>query len=435
MIFRPYFPSLKPTRPREALLLSRVVDRMNRRHAVSLVVIPESPFQGENVMCITSPHRRVAFTLIELLVVIAIIAILIALLVPAVQKVREAASRLQCANNLKQIGLALHGYHDSSKFFPTTQRADGTGTSPRQRWFTKILPNLEQAPLFNTYNPNYNWDDISQSPTNLSATSVALSVATCPSTPSSARFDGNPGLVVGSYTPGGPAGAANNSLTNWQPIVAVTDYAGFYGVSKSFLTGNPGVTAANPAGMIGDPTILSSAVIAGGGLIAPVNGAINIQNVTDGTSNTIYLTESAGRPWLYRASSLVASSTAQIQAGGAINGGGWCRPASDIWLIGSDTTGTTVGGPSIINVNNGFAAGTYPSTIGDLTNVFNPAVAGAASATLNTLGTGAVYSFHSGGVNTLFVDGTVRFVNSSITPATFAALVTRANNEANSNSP
>src|SRR5437763_15746428 len=98
-------------------------------------------------------RRRTAFTLIELLVVIAIIAILIALLVPAVQKVREAAARTQCINNLKQIGLALHGYHDANKVLPpggTDDRSPWGQGSPNwgSGWMAFILPYIDQGPLY-----------------------------------------------------------------------------------------------------------------------------------------------------------------------------------------------------------------------------------------------------------------------------------------------
>lgn len=102
---------------------------------------------------ISANRRRSAFTLIELLVVIAIISILIGLLMPAVQGAREAARRIQCSNNLKQIGLALHNYHDTHNAFPpgyiSNVDASGTETGPGWGWPGLILPQMEQAPLFN----------------------------------------------------------------------------------------------------------------------------------------------------------------------------------------------------------------------------------------------------------------------------------------------
>ncbi|QDT55140.1 putative major pilin subunit [Caulifigura coniformis] len=105
-----------------------------------------------------SRQRRVAFTLIELLVVIAIIAILIALLLPAVQQAREAARRTQCKNNLKQIGLAMHNYHDVFSVFPpgivNIRGCVATNASHLWGGSTFLLPQLEQAPLYNQLNVN-----------------------------------------------------------------------------------------------------------------------------------------------------------------------------------------------------------------------------------------------------------------------------------------
>ena len=118
-------------------------------------MIPSLP----STRSIGSPSRRNAFTLIELLVVIAIIAVLIALLLPAVQSAREAARRSQCVNNMKQIGIALHNYHDTNGGFPPPNLYSGSckGMNPRGQvlyttGFTMILGQLEQMPMLNAYN-------------------------------------------------------------------------------------------------------------------------------------------------------------------------------------------------------------------------------------------------------------------------------------------
>ena len=125
-------------------------------------------------------RRSRGFTLIELLVVIAIIAVLIALLLPAVQQAREAARRSQCKNNLKQLGLALHNYHDTSSIFPISYQSNGgwnETTSKSVSWLYGILPYIDQAPLFNSADTKQVWSATINQP----LTKQVLPVFLCPS--------------------------------------------------------------------------------------------------------------------------------------------------------------------------------------------------------------------------------------------------------------
>src|SRR6187200_2836948 len=135
-----------------------------------------------------SRHRSHGFTLIELLVVIAIIAVLIGLLLPAVQKVREAAARTKCQNNLKQLGLAVHNYHDANSFLPpggidvVSVGAPKLGIPPTAQhiahgWAMLILPYIEQDAMYRQYNLRLDW----RHPANQPIVSSPIPIMQCPS--------------------------------------------------------------------------------------------------------------------------------------------------------------------------------------------------------------------------------------------------------------
>jgi prepilin-type N-terminal cleavage/methylation domain-containing protein len=141
-------------------------------------------------------NRRRGFTLVELLVVIVIIGVLIGLLLPAVQAAREAARRMACSNNLKQLGLALHHYHDTHGAFPPAFVNKGPyGTTPfsfTHGWSPFILPYIEQQPLYD----RYRWDFPLYHPENQPVITQHLKVFQCPSTPEQGRFSAGDGPFV-----------------------------------------------------------------------------------------------------------------------------------------------------------------------------------------------------------------------------------------------
>ncbi|WP_165229556.1 DUF1559 domain-containing protein [Aquisphaera insulae] len=198
----------------------------------------------------TTSFRRGGFTLIELLVVIAIIAVLIALLLPAVQSAREAARRAQCLNNLKQIGLSMHNYHDSNNCFPWCGLTilNPTATSTVQ-WspHTRFLPYIEQKNLFDSLNFSFIWSD----PQNSTVTATKVASFVCPSDP---RQD----VPTAGWAPTSYRGSQGNSLV--------------YGYNDS------------------DPTGVNKTMPAPNGLFFS-SMLVRIAMVTDGTSNTGAISE------------------------------------------------------------------------------------------------------------------------------------------------
>jgi prepilin-type N-terminal cleavage/methylation domain-containing protein len=366
-----------------ARFFQNIVKLTINSHLVRCTVASESfplrVFVERGLMrCPPQKKSRGGFTLIELLVVIAIIAILIALLLPAVQQAREAARRTQCRNNMKQLGLALHNYHDNFGRFPTQgyyAANVGTAASPvwaprNHTWLSMILPYMDQAPLYNQINFSLPvWAQTTGLPTaNQAIVATQLPALRCPS---------DAGI-------GEPPGTNRN--------IAVTTYAaaeGFHWWDES-TSGIGGVFTGAQHTKIGDIVDGTSNTIAVGEVcsVAYKNGPA----LTNGTGTPrVGLGEAVPR------SAFVASTFTGAVYQGA--NGAWKQPD------GSNITGWFLGGGPH------HYAPIYMYHSG-----------------LNTDWPGA-HSLHVGGAHFLMSDGAVKFLNENMSFAVWTAANTKSGNE------
>jgi prepilin-type N-terminal cleavage/methylation domain-containing protein len=309
------------------------------------------------------------FTLIELLVVIAIIAVLIALLLPAVQAAREAARRIQCTNNLKQLGLALHNYNDNNNTFPMSRTTSSAASWSAQ---ARLLPFVEQAQMFNSENFSFGWNDLS----NLTVYGSNVASFICPSDPQ--KFP----------VPAGWAG---------------TNYRANEGTSVAMWYGDS------------DPTGVNATITAPNGVFF-ANLAANLAAITDGTSNTAAFSEHLlgdyNQALSTETSDTYEPGTHPVTSDDAVQ---MCR-ATDITNLSMQGY-SNVGAPWAYGYHS-TTSYWHSSTPNTRSCMFPPS---RISTTAN--------SQHAGGVNVLASDGSVKFIKSTINIAAWRAFGTRNGGE------
>ncbi len=311
-------------------------------------------------------RRRHGFTLVELLVVIAIIGILIALLLPAVQSARESARRMQCANNLKQIALAITNYEVALGTYPPSRiifKPAGSSRTTVNGLLSLILPYIEQSNLADMYDYGKGFDHAD----NQVVVNMAIPVYQCPSVPGDRVMPIYNRFAKGAETPTGYTSQA----TDYMHPRVVMDFDG-----KSF-----------GSGALADETIST-------GQARPRKP----RDITDGLSNTILMLEVAGQPTNYILARPNSNPPAYF---------GWYGEWADtvgIFVVPYTADGTT---PSFIHPSCGGGTTARGSCIMNCNNNQSP------------------YSFHPGGINIAMCDGSVRFLAESLNAETFWGLCCR----------
>jgi prepilin-type N-terminal cleavage/methylation domain-containing protein/prepilin-type processing-associated H-X9-DG protein len=372
-------------------------------------------------MLLNSPpskwFRPRGFTLIELLVVIAIIAVLIALLLPAVQAAREAARRAQCVNNLKQIGIALHNYHNVNDAFPPGALALFQGgnvadtANPKNNWgpsaHARLLSFMEQMALYNSMNWSVGvFNDTAGTPLNRTVTVTVINSFLCPS-------DTSPGWnFTGATAPLGSYKAPGNS------------YFASVGSTLEFAAQQNGGPPNGPFPYYGTK-----------------GHAIGIRDITDGTSNTIAFGEwKIGSGNANKLSVQDVVFFGSLPSGTARNNGTlnmpnpvfvqsfqpWLAQCSQTWKAGGGRFAKTV------TLGESWTMGMFGYTQGNVLTGPNskyPNCNSNASGTIESVGVFGLSSNHPGGANALILDGSVRFLKDSISNQTIWALGSMAQGE------
>jgi prepilin-type N-terminal cleavage/methylation domain-containing protein/prepilin-type processing-associated H-X9-DG protein len=345
--------------------------------------------------------RRRGFTLIELLVVIAIIAVLIALLLPAVQAAREAARRSQCVNNLKQLGLAIQNYVDGNGVLPPTANGNapaGAGSTNDFSMKARFLPYMEQTALWNSFNQSFAYNAIQ----NVTGTSTRVNTFLCPSDPNQIvrTIAAAPTLDFGDCNYGNNIGTCLtlNGLTFDGPAYAMNTT---YGSTVSLATITDGTSN----------TAIHSEWIKGPGVSQPVPGIVYLSNIT------LTLSTTAPSPAV-PAGSTNLGNTLQVVSQGCQSSNTLSLQLTKGYSWADDACGAGGCYTHIMPPNK--KACNWANYNNSAYNGYNPF----AIATLI-----GASSYHSGGVNVGFLDGSVKFVKDSVSLQTWGAIATKAGGE------